>query len=54
MLLMQKSEFHGMDDAIYIDWFHVGSRDEAVILNEKYDGYEIEKQSDIPHIFLIF
>ena len=40
--LHQWSEFHGSDDSYYSDYFPVSGREEAVTLNEKYDGFKIE------------
>ena len=42
-ILVQLSEFHGMEDAeYYADYFPVSSPNEAMELNQKYDGFEIE------------
>lgn len=54
LILVQFSEFHAYDDAYYKDYFHVNSREEAIELNEKYDGYEIEKEYELKHIFRTF
>ena len=44
-ILCQYSEYHGMDyDDYYLDYFPVSGAEEAHILNEKYDGYAIEKE----------
>lgn len=43
-VLVQRSEFHGMDDDYYRDYFPVSSPEEAAELNRKYDGFAIEKQ----------
>ena len=41
---MQKSEFHGSEsDSYYTDYFPVSGAREARLLNETYDGFEIEK-----------
>ncbi len=46
LVLCQYSVLHYYpdDDEYYTDYFSVGSREEAVELNEKYDGYQIEKE----------
>ena len=46
LVLCQYSVLHyyPADDEYYTDYFSVVSREEAVELNEKYDGYEIEKE----------
>ena len=46
LVLCQYSVLHYYpdDDEYYTDYFSVGSREEAVEMNEKYDGYEIEKE----------
>ena len=54
LVLVQFSEFHGRDDSYYKDYFHVNSRDEAIALNEKYDGWQIERESGVEHIFRTF
>ena len=51
LVLVQFSEFHGRDDSYYKDFFHVASRDEAIALNEKYDGWQIEKEYDGKRIY---
>lgn len=44
LVLKQFSEFHGYGyDYYYTDYFPVDSEEEARQLNEKYDGYELEK-----------
>jgi len=53
-ILVQFSEFHGYDDAYYKDFFAVESRKEAVLLNEKYDGWQIEKDYKGRKIFKAF
>ena len=42
LVLVQVSEFHGYGDDYYKDYFPVASREEAIELNEKYDGWQIE------------
>ena len=43
-ILLQKSEFHGSEsDSYYTDFFPVSGAREARLLNETYDGFEIEK-----------
>lgn len=44
LLLVQVSEFHAYDDAYYKDFFAVASREEAIALNEQYDGWQIERE----------
>jgi len=44
LVLCQYSVLHFYEDEYYTDYFSVSSREEAVELNEKYDGYEIEKE----------
>ena len=46
VVLCQYSEFHhpNGDDVFYEDYFSVDSRDEAAELNEKYDGFQLEKE----------
>ena len=44
-ILLQMSEFHGMeDDAYYADYFPVSGPKEAQMINEQYDGERIEKE----------
>lgn len=43
-VLIQISEYHGMTDGCYTDWFPVSGEDEAADLNHLYDGFEIEKE----------
>ena len=43
-MLLQLSEFHGMeDDSYYADYFPVSGPKEARMINEKYDGEKIEE-----------
>jgi len=43
-ILLQLSEFHGMeDDSYYADFFPVSGPKEAQLINEKYDGEKIEE-----------
>ena len=44
LVLYQYSEIHHIcgDDDYYRDYFSVASREEALELNEKYDGFQIE------------
>ena len=45
LILVQESEFHGMeDDSYYTDYFPVASEEEAEQLNLKNDGFEIERE----------
>ena len=47
LVLCQYSEYHDFsegNDSLYIDSFSVSSREEAVELNEKYDGFQIETE----------
>jgi hypothetical protein len=41
-VLVQKSEYHGPIDDYYTDFFPVNSPSDAMSLNEKYNGYQIE------------
>ena len=51
-MLLQLSEFHGMeDDSYYADYFPVSGPEEAQMLNEKYNGEEIEEK--FPHRWMI-
>lgn len=54
LVLVQFSEFHSSEDAYYKDYFPVASREEAVRLNERYDGFQIERLTDLPHVFRTF
>ena len=54
LILVQFSEFHSRDDRYYKDYFHVESREEAIEANEKYDGYQIERESNLKRIFRTF
>ena len=52
-ILLQVSEFHGMDDdSYYVDFFPVTGPTEAQEINEKYNGENIE--DEFPHKWLIF
>lgn len=55
LILHQMSDYHNYcgnpDDQYYDAYFSVGSREEAIELNEKYDGYQIYKEFKGPHIF---
>ncbi len=51
-ILLQMSEFHGMeDDSYYADYFPVSGPVEAQLINEKYDGTRIE--TEFPFRWLI-
>ncbi len=51
-ILLQKSEYHGMeDDDYYTDFFPVSGPDEADELNQRFDGFEIERV--FPHRYLL-
>jgi hypothetical protein len=54
LILVQYSEFHGETDAYYKDYFPVASREEAVALNETYDGFEIEFNTDLKRIYMTY
>ena len=54
LVLVQFSEFHGCEDSYYKDFFSVSSREEAIFLNENYDGYEIENNWDLKRIYKTF
>ena len=41
---MQSSEYHGPEDGDYVDYFPVADESVADSLNEKYDGYAIERE----------
>ena len=46
LFLKQFSEYHNMrggDDCYYTDFYPVASREEALLFNEKYDGFSLEK-----------
>ena len=44
-ILVQISEFHGMeDDMYYADYFPVSGQKEAELLNQRYDGETIETE----------
>ena len=52
--LVQKSEFHhfsGGDDSYYTDWFQVNDENHAELLNDAYDGYQIEREYAGPAFF---
>lgn len=42
LILIQDSEFHGIDDDDYTDYIPVDSEEDADELNRKYNGYELE------------
>ena len=46
LILVQRSDLHSFcadyDDEYYVDYFPVSSREEALELNDKYNGDEIE------------
>lgn len=47
LVLCQYSEYHDFsdgNDSYYDDYFSVSSREEAVELNEKYNGFQIETE----------
>jgi hypothetical protein len=55
LVLCQYSEFHdftGGHDKYYNDYFSVDSREEALALNEKYNGFQIEMEYKGKKIFL--
>ena len=52
LVLCQYSEFHGDNDSYYSDYFSVSSREEAIELNEKYSGFQIEMEYKGKKIFL--
>ena len=44
-ILLQVSEFHGMDDdSYYVDYFPVAGPTEARDINERYNGEKIEEE----------
>lgn len=43
LFLIQNSVFHGEEDSFYVDWYQVGSREEADYLNTHYNGFALEK-----------
>lgn len=49
-VLCQISEFHGKDDAYYVDYFPLESREQADEFNEKYNGFQIEEVFDKPWV----
>lgn len=49
--LVQKSEYHGAEDSYYTDWFQVEGEEHAELLNEKLNGFEIERKY---HTFAFF
>lgn len=54
LILVQVSELHSRDDTYYKDFFAVSSRDEAIGLNERYDGWQIEREYTGKKIYLTF
>lgn len=54
LILVQFSEFHASDDSYYKDYFAVASREEAIALNERYDGWQIEREYKGKRIFRTF
>lgn len=53
-VLIQRSEFHSFTDApdaYYIDYFAVSDPEEARMLNQKYNGSQLELEFEGPHIF---
>lgn len=54
LVLVQFSEFHAYDDSYYKDYFHVNSREEAIEINQKYDGYQVERESNLKRIYRTF
>ena len=48
--IKQDSEFHGLDDTDYTDWYQVENPDIAEKLNEIYNGWELEKKYSAPGI----
>lgn len=44
LFLLQRSEFHGIEDSYYTDYFAVADREEALKLNASYDGFTIEQE----------
>ena len=54
LVLVQFSEFHAYDDSYYKDYFAVSSREETISLNEKYDGWRIEKDYKGKRIYKTF
>jgi hypothetical protein len=47
LVLFQHSKFYNSfngEDSYYYDYFSVGSREEAIELNEKYNGFQIEME----------
>lgn len=40
--LVQNSEYHGSEDSYYSDWFQVNNAEHALLLNELYNGFQIE------------
>lgn len=43
-ILIQYSEYHGVDDSYYTDYFPVDGETQADELNQKYDGNAIENE----------
>lgn len=54
LILVQFSEFHACEDSYYKDYFPVESREEAISLNERYDGWQIERDYEGQRIFRTF
>ncbi len=55
LVLIQKSELHSFTDgpdAYYIDYFAVSSAEEARGLNQKYSGFDLEKNPPGRHIYI--
>ena len=47
LLLIQSSEYHGIDDdSYYCDYFPVAGKEDADFLNRRYDGFAIERGYD--------
>ncbi len=44
LFLLQRSEFHGIEDSYYTDYFAVADREEALKLNAVYGGFTIEQE----------
>lgn len=54
-VLIQFSEFHSFSDepdAYYTDYFDVSGAEEVRELNQKYDGFELEREFSGKHIFI--
>ena len=52
LLLVQDSELHSYSDsdAYFTDYVPVSSREEAMEINEKYDGFQLVRQSELMRI----